>query len=65
LWRWLLIVNQTFLGRLFIGPFLRTSRLFIKEAGKMIAGDYANIGIWVRHFTGLALLALLVKNSFR
>jgi hypothetical protein len=25
LWRWLLIVNQTFLGCLFIGPFLRTS----------------------------------------
>ena len=38
-WRWLLVVNQTFLGRLLIGPVLRTPRLFFKEAGKMIAGD--------------------------
>src|SRR6476620_10277408 len=29
--RWLLIVNQTFLGRLFIGPFLRTPHFVIKE----------------------------------
>jgi fatty acid desaturase len=26
LWRWVLIVNQTFLGRLFVGPLLRTPR---------------------------------------
>jgi fatty acid desaturase len=64
LWRWLLIVNQTFLGRLFIGPFLRTPPFFIKEADKMIAGDHANVGIWVRHFIGLALLALLVTKVF-
>src|SRR5208282_4662743 len=64
LWRWLLIVNQTFLGRLFIGPFLRTPRLFIEEVGKMIAGDTANAGIWVRHFIGLALMLLLVTRLF-
>jgi fatty acid desaturase len=62
LWRWLLIVNQTFLGRLFIGPFLRTPRLFIKELGKIIAGDIANAGIWVRHFIGLVLMLLLVTK---
>jgi fatty acid desaturase len=64
LWKWLLVVNQTFLGRLFIGPFLRTPRLFIKEVGKMIAGDTANVGIWVRHFIGLALMLVLVAKVF-
>src|SRR3984885_3475404 len=64
LWRWLLIVNQTFLGRLFIGPFLRTPRLFLKEAGKMIAGDTANAGIWIGHFIGVALTLLLVSKVF-
>jgi fatty acid desaturase len=62
LWKWLLIVNQTFLGRLFLGPLLRTPRLFIKEVGKMAAGDTANVGIWARHFVGLALMLLLVTK---
>ena len=64
LWRWLFIVNQTFLGRLFIGPFLWTPRVFIGEAGKLIAGDTANAGIWVRHFAGLGLMLLLVTRVF-
>ncbi len=64
LWKWLLIVNQTFLGRLFLGPLLRTPRLFIKEVGKMAAGDTANAGIWARHFVGLALMLLLVTKVF-
>jgi len=62
--RWLLIVNQTFLGRLFIGPILRTPRLFIKEVGQMIAGETENIGIWARHFVGLTFLLLLVTKVF-
>jgi fatty acid desaturase len=64
LWRWLLIVNQTFLGRLFIGPILRTPNLFIKEVGKVIVGDTANVGIWVRHFIGLVLVLALVTEVF-
>ncbi len=62
--RGLLIVNQTFLGRLFIGPFLRTPYFFIKEVGKIIAGDRANLGIWVRHLIGVALTLLLVMAIF-
>lgn len=64
LWRWLLTVNQTFLGRLIIGPFLQTPRLFAEEVGKMIAGDTANAGIWFRHCIGLALMLLLVTRVF-
>ncbi|WP_099831896.1 fatty acid desaturase [Methylosinus trichosporium] len=64
LWRRLLTVNQTFLGRLFIGPFLQAPRLFIAEVGKMIAGDTANAGIWFRHCIGLASMLLLVTRVF-
>ena len=62
--RWLLLVNQTFLGRLFVGPFLRTPQLFIKEAGKIIAGDTANLGIWFRHIIAVALILLVVAEVF-
>jgi fatty acid desaturase len=62
--RWLLIINQTFLGRLFIGPFLRTPQLFIKEVGKIIAGDTSNLGIWVRHVIAVVLILLVVAEIF-
>jgi fatty acid desaturase len=64
LWRRLLTVNQTFSGRLLIGPLLQMPRLFIDEAGKMIAGDMANAGIWFRHCIGSALVLLLVTQVF-
>ncbi|MEH2549779.1 fatty acid desaturase [Bradyrhizobium sp. AZCC 2262] len=62
--RWLLIVNQTFLGRLFVGPLLRTPHFLIKEARKILAGDLANLGIWVRHLIGVALVLLFVAELF-
>lgn len=62
--RLLLTVNQTFAGRLLIGPFLQMSRLFSEEFGKMIAGDTANVGIWLRHCLGSASMLLLVTRVF-
>lgn len=62
--RWLLVVNQTFLGRLFIGPFLRTPHFFIEEVGKILGGDLANLGIWVRHLVGVTLTLLFVAEIF-
>ena len=62
--RWLLIVNQTFLGRLFIGPILRTPQLYIKEVGKIVGGDISNLGIWARHVIAVALILLVVTEIF-
>lgn len=62
--RWLLIVNQTFLGRLFIGPFLRTPAFFVRELRKMVAGDPEDLGIWIRHLIAVALTLLLVSQVF-
>jgi fatty acid desaturase len=64
LWQWLLIVNQTFLGRVLVGPILRTPRFFLKEIGTMVAGNSANAGIWLRHLVGVALMLTLVKSVF-
>ena len=62
--RSLLIINQTFLGRVCIGPLLCTPRLFVKEMGRMVAGDMADAGIWCRHLIGVGLILLLVAEVF-
>jgi fatty acid desaturase len=62
--RALLIVNQTFIGRLFIGPFLRTPQLYWKEGCKIVCGDTANVGIWLRHLVAFALVLLAVTAIF-
>jgi fatty acid desaturase len=63
-WRSLLIVNQTFLGRLFVGPFLRTPQLYLKEGGNILSGDIGNLGIWLRHIAAFALILLAVTTVF-
>jgi len=64
LWRGLLVVNQTFLGRLLLGPFLRTPRFYIKEATKIAAGNFSNVAIWLRHFIAFGLILVLVEFVF-
>lgn len=41
--RWLLTINQTFLGRICIGPILCTPRLFIKEMARLVAGETSTL----------------------
>ena len=64
LWRGLLIVNQTFLGRLLLGPFIRTPRLYLREGRRIASGDFTNVGIWLRHFVGVALILALAEFAF-
>ena len=49
-----LIVNQTLLGRLLLGPVIRPPRTWWREGKRMAAGDWTNAGIWGRHFVGVA-----------
>jgi fatty acid desaturase len=59
--RGLLIVNQSFLGRLLLGPFLRTPRLYVTEIKKIAAGDLANVMIWLRHLIGFVVILALLE----
>jgi len=43
-------------------PVAAHTSFFIKEVGKIAAGDTANLGIWVRHLIGVALTLLLVSE---
>jgi fatty acid desaturase len=64
LWHWLYTVNQTLLGRVLLGPFLRTPRLYANEIRKIARKDYSNVWIWIRHFIGVGLIFVLVSQVF-
>ena len=63
-WRWLLVLNQTFIGRILLGPILWTSNLFAKEAMVVVSGNWSNVGIWLRHLAGVAIVFALVRCAF-
>ena len=50
----MLTVNQTLLGRLLLGPFIRIPRLWLGEARRLAGGDRSNAGAWARHAVGVA-----------
>jgi fatty acid desaturase len=64
IWRTVLIVNQTFFGRLLIGPFLHMTQLYWNEGRKIVSGDTANLAIWLRHLLAFALVLLGVTAMF-
>ena len=53
-WMAVLVANQTLLGRLVLGPFIRTPRLYWREGARLARGDFSNAGIWARHAVGVA-----------
>ncbi len=58
--RALLRANMTLLGRLVLGPALATWGLYLGEGRRLLSGDTAHLGIWVRHFAGMALVVTWV-----
>lgn len=56
-WRWILTANQTFAGRLLLGPWLRWRRLVTGDFARLLRGDLADGWIWLRH--GLGVSAVL------
>lgn len=71
--RWLLIANNTLLGRLTLGPAITAGRFWHKELASILAGDFghwrmllahvaavAAVLTWVTMVTGMALWAYLL-----
>ena len=63
-WRVLLVVNQTFVGRVLIGPLLWLTNLYGTESSAVASGDRANLGIWLRHFVGVSVVLAIVAGAF-
>ncbi|MDB5873069.1 MAG: fatty acid desaturase [Ramlibacter sp.] len=61
-YRFLLMLNQTLLVRMAVGPFLRLYKLAKKEIGRVRGGDYSNAGHWVTHAISLAVLLYFVTQ---
>lgn len=62
--RGMLLANQTFLGRLLLGPLVRPPRLWLIEIRRILAGDFVHAGIWLRHGVGVAALFVLIDDGF-
>lgn len=50
--------------RRFIGPFLYTAQLCWREGRKIVSGDTANAGIWLRRMAAFALILVAVTVMF-
>lgn len=61
LWRSILLANQTLLGRMLLGPFLRLRKLALIEIGLLRTGDFRNVVIWLRFFLTLAAILWFVS----
>lgn len=61
-WRGILLFNQTMLGRLTVGPFLRLRKLVMVETGKLRRGDFRDVPIWLGFFCGLAPILWFVSE---
>lgn len=60
--RALLIVNQTLVGRLLIGPFLRLWKLATREVGRVRRGDRSHVPHWGVHAVAVAGLFWFVSG---
>jgi fatty acid desaturase len=54
--RWLLLCNQTLLGRLTIGPLLRLWTLLCREGARLARRDFSHAPVWLVHFAAVTLL---------
>jgi len=59
--RKIMIANQTFAGRMVLGPFIALIRLFQTEGQRVWRGDRSNLGAWVFHAAGLIALWIIIS----
>jgi fatty acid desaturase len=60
--RALLIINQTFLGRLVIGPALRLWTLVVRESARVRRGDRSHLPHWAVHIVALGVLFWFISG---
>ena len=61
--RWrqrLLLFNNTFAGRMLVGPWLAVGRQYRAEFERLRRGDYAHAGLLLRHAASVALLLIWI-----
>ncbi|RYX89799.1 MAG: fatty acid desaturase [Comamonadaceae bacterium] len=58
----LMMLNQTLLVRMAVGPFLRLYKLGKKEIGRIRSGDYSNAPHWATHVVSLAVILYFVMG---
>ena len=52
--------QNTFVGRMLIGPALAIIGFLLSEIKALIKGDFKNLGLWIRHIIAVALVMLWV-----
>ena len=62
--KFLLKINNTMVGRFFLGPWLSCIGFFIDDAKHMIAGDRVIGKAWLLHAIGLAIVLPVVQFGF-
>jgi fatty acid desaturase len=60
--RALYMLNQTFAGRLLVGPALLISGTYAKEVRRLLQGDSSHAGAWGRHFVSVGALLWLLAH---
>lgn len=60
----LLRINNTMVGRFFLGPWMSMIGFFIDDAKQMLAGDKAIRQAWLLHVIGLAAVLLVIQFGF-
>ncbi len=62
--KWLLRINNTMVGRFFIGPWLSVVGFIIDDAKLIAAGDRTIRQAWLMHAAGLAVVVPVVTYGF-
>lgn len=63
-YRFLLSINQTLLGRLLLGPVLGSVRFFITDMRRIAAGNRGVALAWVIHVVSILIVAIIVTRGF-
>ena len=62
-WRFVLLANQTFIGRLLLGPLIRPPRLWLIELRRLVRGDTVHLRVWLRHVVGVAAIIAIIHAA--